>query len=65
VAAGEDQAESVVLHGAGLHSYWFVTDLDHLAQELATSRLAAEVIDGSISSGRRDPATGVRRQAVG
>jgi hypothetical protein len=65
VAAGEDQAESVVVHGPGILSVWCVGDFGHLAQEFASSRFAAEVIDRSISSGRRDPATGVRRQAVG
>ena len=65
VAAREDQAESVVLHGPGLLSCRLVRELDHLPEEFATARLAAEVIDGSISGGRRDPATGVRRQAVG
>ena len=36
-----------------------------MREEFAPTRLATEVIDGPISSGRRDPATGVRRQTVG
>ena len=41
-----------------------VGDLGHLRQKFAPARLAAEVIDGSIAGGRRDPAARVRRQAV-
>ena len=64
VAAGEDESESVVLHGPGLLFRRLLGALDDQPKEFASSRFATKVIDGSISSGRRDPATRVRGEAL-
>ena len=65
MAAGEDEAEPVILHRPFLLSRCVLGCEDQsLTLEGATSRLAAQVIDGPISRGRRDPATRVRRQSL-
>jgi hypothetical protein len=65
VATGEDQAEAIVLHRPGLLSRRLVGGFARLACEFVPPRLASEVIDRAISSRRRDPAPGIRRQTVG
>ena len=69
VAAGEDEAKPVVLHGfhllghAGIVVGW--REHRHLAEQLSPARLAAQAVDGTVACGRRDPAAGVGRQPVG
>ena len=68
VAAGEDEAKPVVLHGSRLlgHAGIVVAGREHrhLAEQFASTRLAAQAVDGTVAGGRRDPAARVGRQAV-
>jgi hypothetical protein len=69
VAAGEDEAKPVVLHGALLFGRAEIVvagrEHGHLAEQFPSTRLAAQAVDGGVAGGRRDPASRVGRQAVG
>jgi len=67
VAAGEDEAKPVVLHGSHLLGHTRVViatrEHRHLAQQFQSTRLAAQAVDGAVAGSRRDPAARVGRQA--
>src|SRR5207247_7556490 len=68
VAAGEDEMETVVLHGSRFvgkaGGVAFRCEHGHLAEEFLSPSLAAQAVDGSIAGSGRDPAAWVGRQAV-
>ena len=68
MAAGEDETKPVVLHGAYLLGDALSTTArgEHrgLAEQFPPARLAAQVVDRTVPSGRRDPSARVGRQAV-
>ncbi len=68
MAACEDQAKPVVLHGTHLQgdAGIFVTRREHrrFAKQLPFTRLSAQAVDGPIAGGRCDPAARVGRQSV-
>src|SRR5204862_4848041 len=68
VAAGEDETETVVLHGSrflgDVGGVAFRCEHGHLAEEFLSASLAAQAVDGSIASSGRDPAAWVWWQAV-
>jgi hypothetical protein len=69
VAAGEDEAQPVVLHGPHLleHAGLVVAGCEHryLAEQLPSTRLAAQAVEGAVVGGGGDPAARVGRHAVG
>src|SRR4029453_9692402 len=68
VAAREDEAKPVVLHGA--LPFWRAGIVvaarkdRRLAQQFPSTRLAAQAVYGAVAGGRRDPRAWVGRQAV-
>lgn len=67
MAAGENQTQPVVLHGLHLLGGGIVVsrrEHGHLAEQFASTRLAAHAVEGTVAGGRRDPTARVGRQAV-
>ena len=66
VAAGEDQAEAVVVHGSHLlRGLVAVVDELGLGVAVVARRLPAQAVDGPVAGGGDDPAAGVGRHAGG
>ena len=64
VAAGEDQAETVVAHGAHLlDGLRFGVEQGGLGMTVVAGGLTAQAVDHSVAGGRGDPPAGIGRDA--
>ena len=65
MAAGEDQAQPVVVHGPSID--WFVCGMQQcrLFLTVISGTFSADTVDGPVAGGGDDPTGGTRRQTVG